>query len=82
MNVYAPMLKEKSGMNRYEKIIFVSMNNTIRGPMAELLMKKITKHKDLEIISRGLVVLFQEPFNPKAVAVLRNRGIILDNIEL
>ena len=66
-------------MNRYEKIIFVSMNNTIRGPMAELLMKKITKHKDLEIISRGLVVLFQEPFNPKAVAVLRNRGIILDN---
>ena len=66
-------------MKKYDKIIFVSMNNTIRGPMAELLMKKVTKHKELEIISRGLVVLFSEPCNPKAVAVLRNRGIILDN---
>ena len=49
------------------------------GPMAELLMKHITVHKDIEIISRGLIVLFPEPVNPKAIAVMRQKGIILDN---
>ena len=66
-------------MSRFEKIIFISMDDTCRGPMAELIMKKVTRHKDIEIISRGLVVLFPEPCNPKAIAVLRNMGIILDN---
>lgn len=66
-------------MRKYNRIVFVSMNNTCRGPMAELIMKSITTHKDMEIVSRGLIVLFPEPFNPKAVAVLRQRGIILDN---
>lgn len=66
-------------MKKYNRIVFVSMNNTCRGPMAELLMKTVTAHKDMEIVSRGLIVLFPEPFNPKAVAVLRQRGIILDN---
>lgn len=66
-------------MKKYSRIVFVSMNNTCRGPMAELLMKSITTHKEMEIVSRGLIVLFPEPFNPKAVAVLRQRGIILDN---
>lgn len=66
-------------MKKYSRIIFVSMNNTCRGPMAELLMKMITTHRDVEIISRGLIVLFPEPCNPKAVAVLRGKGIILDN---
>ena len=55
------------------------MNNTCMGPMAELLMKHITVHKDIEIISRGLIVLFPEPVNPKAIAVMRQKGIILDN---
>ena len=49
------------------------------GPMAERLMKRITVHKDIEIISRGLIVLFPEPVNPKAIAVMRQKGIILDN---
>lgn len=66
-------------MKKFGKIIFVSMNNTCRGPMAEVIMKMLTKHKELEIISRGLIVLFPEPCNPKAVAVLRSKGIILDN---
>ena len=42
-------------------------------------MKHITAHKDIEIISRGLIVLFPEPVNPKAIAVMRQKGIILDN---
>lgn len=55
------------------------MDNTSRGPMAEAYMKYITTHKDIEIISRGLIVLFPEPYNPKAVAALRTKGIILEN---
>lgn len=66
-------------MKKYSKIIFISMNNTCRGPMAEMLMKSLTTHKDIEITSRGVIVLFPEPCNPKVVAVLRGRGIILDN---
>ena len=58
-------------MKKYSRIVFVSMNNTSKGPMAELLMKHITAHKDIEIISRGLIVLFPEPVNPKANADMR-----------
>lgn len=66
-------------MREYGKIIFVSMNNNCRGPMAEVIMKMLMSQKDVEIISRGLIVLFPEPCNPKAVAVLRGMGMILDN---
>lgn len=63
----------------FSRILFVSMNHTCRGPMAEHIMRQITSHRDITITSRGLVVLFPEPYNPKAVAVLRQRGIILEN---
>lgn len=66
-------------MNRFKKIIFVCRDNSCRSPMAELIMKSRTRHKDIEIISRGVTVLFSEPYNPKAAAVLRGRGMILDN---
>lgn len=66
-------------MEKCKKIIFVSMNDTCRGPMAEVVMKMLMSGKEIEIVSRGLVVLFQEPCNPKAIAVLRGKGIILDN---
>lgn len=63
----------------FSRILFVSMNNTCTSPMAECIMKQSAKHTDIEIVSRGLVVLFPEPYNPKAVAVLRQRGIIIEN---
>ena len=66
-------------MKRYDKLILVSNSNTLRGPMAEGIMKSKYLLGDLEIESRGLVVLFPEPINQKAEAVLKSHGISMKN---
>lgn len=62
-------------MKRYSKIIFVCESGTSRAPMAEAIMKEYTIKYPVEIESRGLVVLFPEPMNQKAEAVLISNGI-------
>lgn len=62
-------------MKRYRKIIFVCDSGTSRGPMAEAIMKEYMIKYPLEIESRGLVVLFPEPMNQKAEAVLISNGL-------
>ncbi|MCM1308307.1 MAG: phosphotyrosine protein phosphatase [Butyrivibrio sp.] len=66
-------------MAKYNRLIFVCTDNLCRSPMAEAVMKRINRTPGLEICSRGLIVLFPEPYNPRATAVLRNSGIILEN---
>lgn len=66
---------------QYKKIIFVSEENTYRSPVAEAVMKDRLKRRgnnEVEVISRGRVVLFPEPANPKAIAIAKTKGI---NIE-
>ncbi len=58
-------------MEAYRRIVFVCMDNTCRSIMAEAVMKSVCQEERIEIASRGLVVLFPEPMNPKAVAVLK-----------
>ena len=65
----------------YEKIIFVCNDNTCRSPMAAAILKSILRVPGIQVLSRGLVVLFPEPYNPKAAAILRGRGIPLGNGE-
>ncbi len=65
-------------MKQYRKIIFVCENGTTRAPMAEAIMKEYTLRYPLEIESRGLIVLFPEPLNQKAEAVLISNGINMD----
>lgn len=62
-------------MKRYSKIIFVCDSGTSRAPMAEAIMKEYTIKYPVEIESKGLVVLFPEPLNQKAEAVLISNGI-------
>lgn len=62
-------------MRRYKKVIFVCDSGTARAPMAEAIMKEYMIKYPLEIESRGLVVLFPEPVNQKAEAVLISNGI-------
>ena len=62
-------------MKEYKKLIFVDTDNTCRSIMAEAVMKSICKNKPLQICSRGLVVLFPEPINPKATAILKGDGL-------
>lgn len=60
----------------FSKIIFVCTENTSRSPMAETIYKSLAEHGALPSVSRGLVVLFSEPVNTKAVAVLENHGLV------
>lgn len=64
---------------KYNKLIFVCMDNLCRSPMAEAIMKNICRDERLTVQSRGLIVLFSEPYNPKAAITLRNNGIIMGN---
>ncbi|MDD7390271.1 MAG: hypothetical protein PUG60_11610 [Lachnospiraceae bacterium] len=62
-------------MKRYRKIILAGADNTCESIMAEAIFKNIAGDRPLEIISRGLVVLFPEPVNPKAAAVLQENHL-------
>lgn len=64
-------------MKRYDKLIFVSTRDTCRGPMAEAIMKSKFLLAELEVQSRGLVVLFPEPVNQKAEAIMASHGLTM-----
>jgi len=66
-------------MEKYQKLIFVCTGNTCRSPMAESIYKNLEKVSDMKVISRGLVVLFSEPINPKAEIVLKKHDLELSN---
>ena len=60
------------------KYIFVSTTNTCRSFMAEAVMKQKVEEAKLQsvvqICSRGLVVLFEEPVHPGAAQIVRSHG--------
>ncbi|MDD6482657.1 MAG: phosphotyrosine protein phosphatase [Lachnospiraceae bacterium] len=63
----------------YNRIIFVAQTGTCREAMAAGIFSDFTLKHPLEILSRGLVVQFQEPMNQKAEAVLISNGINMEN---
>lgn len=65
-------------MRRYNKIMFVCTDNTAQSLMAEMICKNMITEEEVQILSRGLVVLFPEPANPKAEVVLINHGISME----
>ena len=66
-------------MKHYDKLIFVSKSDTATGPMAEAIMSRRFLLEDILILSKGLVVLFPEPLNPKAEAVLAAHDLTMKN---
>lgn len=72
-------------MNIYKKIFFVCVGNTCRSPMAATIMRNELQRaaeqglgsENIVVDSRGMVVLFPEPYNPKAVAVAAGHGMIM-----
>lgn len=66
-------------MSKYQKIIFVCTGNTCRSPIAEAIYKNLERIGTMKVLSRGLVVLFSEPINPKAEVVLVKHELGLEN---
>ena len=64
-------------MKKYDRLSLVSNSDTCRGPMAEAILKSKFLLSELEVESRGLVVLFPEPVNQKAEAILASHGLTM-----
>lgn len=65
-------------MKRFNRIIFVDENGTCRAPMAAGIFREFVLKYPMESLIRGLVVLFPEPLNQKAEAVMVSNGINLE----
>lgn len=68
-------------LQKYRRILFVSNSDNCRGPVAAEILRNITLKKEYEIGSRGLVVLFPEPANQKAEAIMRSHQMTLASHE-
>ena len=66
-------------MKEYNRILFVCDSGTSRAPMAEAIIKDFTLKHPVTVESRGLVVLFPEPMNQKAEAILISNGVALSD---
>lgn len=62
----------------YQRLIFVCTGNTCRSPMAKAIYERMDEVKHMDVLSRGIVVLFPEPANPKACAVLKNNDLSIE----
>lgn len=65
----------------YSKLIFVDADGTCRAAMSRILMESKFLLAPIKIESRGLVVLFPEPLDAKASAVLQMHGYDVGNCQ-
>ena len=71
----AAIVKEQ----KYRRIIFVSSTDSARGPMAAELLRNEDLKQEYVIDSMGMVVLFPEPANQKAEAIMKSAGMTLES---
>ena len=62
---------------KYRRILFVSSSDSVRGPMAAELLRNCDLKQEYVIGSAGMVVLFPEPANQKAEAIVKSAGMTL-----
>lgn len=66
---------------KYRKVLFVSSSDNCRGPMAAELLRNQKLRQEYEISSCGMVVLFPEPANQKAEAIMKSQQMTLEGHE-
>ena len=66
---------------KYDKIIFICTRNTFLSPLAEAIFRAKAPEGGPAPYSRGLVVLFEEPINPKVNLLLSKYNIQISNHE-
>ncbi len=64
-------------LQKYRRILFISNGDNCRGPMAAEILRHEALLQEYEIGSRGMVVLFPEPANQKAEAILKSQQMTL-----
>ncbi len=69
--------KDITRLQKYRRILFVSKSDNCRGPMAAEILRNEPLMKEYEVGSRGMVVLFPEPANQKAEAIMRSHQMTL-----
>lgn len=62
---------------KYRRILFVSRTDTARGPVAAELLRNCDLKQEYVVGSAGMVVLFPEPANQKAEAIMKSAGMTL-----
>ena len=65
-------------MKEYHKVIFVDESGTCRAPMAAGILQDYSFKTPMEILARGLIVLFPEPLNQKSEAVMLCTGVNME----
>lgn len=68
-------------LQKYRTIVFVSNSDNCRAPIAAALLRRQPLLQEYDICSRGMVVLFSEPLNPRAEEILKEHGIVLKGYE-
>lgn len=66
-------------MKSINRILFAAESGTCREPMAVGILNEYTLKLPVEVGARGLIVLFPEPLNQKAEAVMISNGINMEN---
>ncbi len=66
---------------KFRKILFISNGDNSRGPMAAELLRNQNLRQEYIIESRGMVVLFPEPANQKAEAIMKSQQMTLQGHE-
>lgn len=64
---------------KYRRIIFIGETDTCRGPMAAEMLRQKELRQEYVIDSRGMVVLFPEPANQKAEAIMKSAHMTMEN---
>ena len=68
-------------MKSYDKVIFVSKGNTFSSPLVEAIYRMKAPNWLPSSMSRGTVVLFSEPINPKVNVLLSSHDMNISNHE-
>lgn len=61
-------------MSRYQKVLFISTDGVCRSLWAEKIFEQKCSNLSIRPEARGYIVLFEEPANPKAVAIAKSKG--------
>ncbi len=68
-------------LQKYRRILFISDTDCCRGPIAAEFLRHEKLLQEYRIGSRGMVVLFPEPANQKAEAIMRSKQMTLASHE-